>query len=813
MLQDLRYAFRALRHKPGFALTAISSIALGIGANASIFSFADGILLRPLPVPNASEVVTLRSVTPDRTAFGGGMSWPDYTDFRDQSHSFSGLVAFEAVNLGFAPDRMMQPKLKSALMVSGNFFDVLGVHPRLGRRFLAEEDRVPGRDAVVVLGYDFWASEFRADPAIIGGQIRLNGLDFTVIGVTPQEFIGMVEFTRPAFFLPAAMAPALVSSNRDLLTNRGLRAFAVKGRLKRGVSVRAATAEAARVAESLEEAYPATNRAFGAEVRTELQSRLDLSPARAVIPALMFSLVAVLLAIACANVSNLLLSRARARSREIAVRLAIGASRMRLLRQLMAESLLIALGGGGLGLILAGFFVKFASSLQIPGDVPIELSFQLDGRVLWFTVAVSATSAMLFGLGPALKSVKPDLVAALKTGEADQARKRLFGRSALVIVQVAGSVVLLVMAAQLFRGFSRQMVQGPGFRTEHVLMMSFDPSLLRYSPIQTQQFYDILRDRVRGTSGVSSVALTSVIPTGTNPQFEQVIPEGHEFPRGQESVSVWTATVDESYFETLAVPLVLGRGFRSSDGANMPLAVVVNETFARHYWSGDPIGRRLRLQGQNNPWIEVVGVTTTGKYLSVFDSPTDALYLPFRQQGRPRMTLLVRTERDPAALATPLQDVVHSLDPNMPVFGIRTLNDYFQQRSVKAGDLITGTVSSIGFLGMALALVGLYAVVAYQVAGRTREIGIRMAIGADPGRVMNMIVRHAARMSVAGVSIGLLLSLVATRALSESPFMTGPDPLVFILIPAALFLTTLLASAIPARRAARIDPLRALRQD
>jgi putative ABC transport system permease protein len=813
MLHDLRYAFRALRHKPGFALTAMSSIALGIGANASIFSFADGILLRPLPVPNASQVVTLRSVTPDRTLSGGGMSWPDYIDFRNQNHSFSGLVAFQTANLGFAADAVSQPQLRPGLLVSGNFFDVLGVEPRLGRGFRSDEDRVPGRDAVVVLSHDFWTNEFRSDGTIIGRDIRLNGLDFTVIGVAPEEFKGMVEFSRPGCFVPAAMAPALVSSNRDLLTDRGLRGFTVKGRLTRGVSVQAADTEVAQLAKSLEQANPRTNRALGAAVRTELQSRLDLSPARAVVPALMFGLVAVLLAIACANVANLMLSRARSRSREIAVRLAIGASRSRLLRQLMAESLLIALGGGGLGLFLTGFFVQFASTLQFPGDVPIDLSFRLDARVLWLTAAVSVASAILFGLGPALKSAKTDLVPALKTGEADQARNRLLGRSALVIVQVAGSVVLLVMASQLFRGFSRQLAQDPGFRRDHVLMMSFDPSLVRYSAAQTQQFYDTLRDRVRGASGVRSAGLASTIPTGTNLRYEQVIPQGYEFPRGQESASVWTTTVDENYFETLQVRLVRGRGFRASDGANAPLAAVVNETLANHYWNGDPIGKRLRLEGRNSPWIEVVGVAAAGKALSVFLPPSDALYLSFRQQGTPRMSLLVLTEGEPAALAGPLQEVVRSIDPNLPVFGVRTMNDYFEQRSVKAADLVTGTVGALGILGLALALVGLYAVVAYQVAGRTREIGIRMAIGADAPHVMKMILKQAAWMSVSGVLIGLFLSAAVVLALKESFLAMAFDPLLFTVIPAGLLLTALLAAAIPAHRAARIDPLKALRAD
>jgi macrolide transport system ATP-binding/permease protein len=813
MLQDLRYAIRALWHTPGFALTAIVSIAIGIGANASIFSFVDAILLHPLPVPHASEVVTIRSVEPGRTILGGTVSWPDYLDFRDRTRSFTGLVAFEPANFGYASNPTAQPQLRQGVLVSGNFFDVMEVSPRLGRGFRVDEDQVPGRDRVVVLSHDFWEEEFRGSSSAIGRRVRLNGLDFTIIGVAPEAFKGVVEFTRPAFYLPAAMGSALVSSNHDLLTDRGLRVFSVKGRLKPGVSLAAANAEAARLAKSLEEAYPGTNRGFEAAVRTELQSRLDLSPARATAPILLFSLVVVLLAIACANVTNLMLSRGRARAREIAVRLAVGASRFRLLRQLMVESLVIALAGGGIGLFLAQLFVEFASTLRFPGDVPIEFDFQLNARVLWFTIAVSVLSAVLFGLGPALKSVKTDLVPALKTGEADQARRRLFGRSALVVVQVAGCMLLLVLAAQLYRAIAMQMGQDPGFRTDHLLTMTFDPSLIRYTPVETRQFYDDLRDRLRGTPGVRSAALASVVPTGTNPRFEQVTPEGYQFPRGQDGASIWTCTVDENYFRTLDVPLIAGRGFRESDGPGAPLVAVVNETFARRYWRGDPVGRRLHLEGPQSPWIQVVGVTATSKQLTAFESPMGALYLPYRQHEGPRMTLLVWTAGPPEALAEPVQELVRSLAPNLPVFGVRTMQDFFEQRSVKAADLVIETVSLTGFLGLILALVGIYAVVAYQVAGRTREIGIRMAIGANSSSVLRMILKQAAWISMSGVAIGLLFSTAAVRALNQSYLAAPIGPLQFVAVPAGLLFTTFLASAIPARRAAGIDPLRALRQD
>jgi macrolide transport system ATP-binding/permease protein len=813
MLHDLRYALRALRRQPGFALTAIASIAAGVGANASVFSFVDGILLRPLPVPNPSTVVTLQSRTPGRSLFGGAMSWGDYTDFRDRSRSFAGILACQPLNVGFAVDASTQPKLKQTMLVSGNVLDVLGVTPSLGRGFRPEEDRVPGRDAVAVLSYDFWANELQSDHSIVGRSIKLNGVDFTVVGIAPKDFTGVVEFTNPAIYVPAAMGPALASANQNLLTDRSLRVFTAKGRLRRSISLAAANAESELLAQSLAATYPATNKGFGAAVLTELQARLEISPLRLLVPILLFALVATLLAIACANVANLTLARARCRTREIGVRLAIGASRLRLLRQLFAESLVIAAAGGALGLLLASSFAHYASAIRVPGDVPIELSFQLDSRAFWFTALVSAASAALFGLGPALQSVKTDLVPALKAREADQARQRLMGRSTLVVAQLAGSLVLLAVAAHLVAGFSRQLSRDPGFRRDHILTLSLDPSLLGYSAVQTGQFYDALRQHALSTPGVRSIAIASTIPTGTNPRFEQLIPEGYQFPDGQTSVAVWTSIVDEGYFETLNVPILSGRGFRTSDGSNAPQVAVVNEAFARRYLQPNPIGKRIRLQGPNTPWIEVVGLTATGKYLSIMEPATEAIYLPYRQHDSSRMTLLALTQGDPAQLARPLQDMVRSLDPNLPVFTVRTMQDYFEQRSVKAAGLVMQTVSAIGALGALLALVGLYAVVAYQVAARTREIGIRMAIGARPQQVRNMILKQGARMSLPAAAIGLILSAIILGALNNGPLSAPFDYPILLALSTGLLLTTLIASVIPAWRAARTDPLRAIRED
>jgi len=806
MLNDLRYAVRTLRQNPGFALTAIVSIALGIGATAAVFSYGEGLVLRPLTVPNPSQVVKLSSRTPSGTY--GDMSYRDYLDYRDKLQSFDGLVAYSLTPFGFAKDSKSQSQMKYGYLVSGNLFRVLGTEPQLGRGFRPEEDQAPGRDAVVVLAHDFWTNEFSSDPSVIGRRVRLNGADFTVIGVAPESFTGMDLFIRPAFYVPALMAP-----NTGLLIDRASRQFSVKGRLKTGVSIQAGSAEASALAKSLEQSYPKTNRAFGAALRTEFEARLDNDPVTPLMVAVLFAIVLVALGIACANVANLTLSRGRARAREIAVRSAIGASRGRLVRQLMAESLVIAVAGGALSLLVAQFCIDVVSKLPTAGDIPIQTDIQLDTRVFWFTLLVSLATAILFGLVPALQSTRSDLVPALKAGPSDQNRKRLLGRNALVTVQIAGAVVLLVAATQLYRGFGYLLSHSPGFRIDHRLSMSFDPTLIRYTPEQTEQFYKKLIERVQEAPGVKSATIASAIPMNNWAQ-EVVIPEGYQFPRGQESASVLASAVDDRYFQTLGISIEQGRAFQSADRADSPRVAIVNQLFAKHYLGRDPIGKRIRVNQPGAPWIQIVGVTATGKYVQMFEPPFEYLYLPFSQNPRGQMALIAEAYGDPAALAGPLRAMVRGIDANVPVFGVRTLADIVDQRAVRLMHFINGMVASIGLLGLGLALVGLYAVVAYQVARRTREIGIRMALGADRPQVMRLILKQAATMGMTGVGIGLALSLAGSRALSASVMATpGFDPVLLTLVAAGLLLTTMLAAAIPARRATQVDPMIALRQD
>jgi len=541
--------------------------------------------------------------------------------------------------------------------------------------------------------------------------------------------------------------------------------------------------------------------------------RLDRTPSYGPVVVSLFTLVGVVLSIACCNVANLMLSRGRARVREIAVRLAIGAGRARLVRQLMVENLVIAFCGGAAALLIAQFAVEFFSTLEVVGDTPVQLDINIDQRVLVFTFLVSAGSALLFGLIPALHSTKPDVIPALKAGALEQRRKRFFGRSALVVAQIAGSMVLLLAGVSAYRD-SAGLIADRGFRTDHLLTLRVDTEVVGYSSQQSQQFYRTLNERSRQLPDVQSVALTSSVPLTTTVRQEAVIPEGYQFPAGQKSVSVMSSAVDDDYFDTLAIPVLRGRHFMASDTEESPHVAIVNQAFADRYFAGNAVGKRIRIENESRPGVEIVGVTATGKYLSVAEPPTGFLYLPLSQRPEQRLTLLVHSSRDPATLTGPVRELIRSIDPNVPILGVRTMEDVFQRSTVRPMQVLVTVFGSTSLMGLVLAVVGLYAVVTYQVSRKTREIGIRMALGAERASVMRMILKHAAGMAGAGVGIGLVLSFALLNALAGGGQQQQPlNFFVLIGVTLALVATTLLAAAIPARQAVRIDPQVALRQE
>jgi predicted permease len=785
-----------------------------------MFSLADAILLRPLPVPHGSDLIVVQSQLRGE-AIGGifqysGLSYPDFKDLRDRNKSYTGLTASQYTQFGIATEKGALPQMKFGELVNGDFFRVLDVPLELGRPFRPDEDKVPGRDAVVVLGHELWRTDFASDRNVVGRTIFLNNITFTVIGVVPEQFTGSNGLVRSALFVPLAMGPRLQDDlQQSMLEKRDNRGMIVFGRLKPGVSVAQAAAEARVVSQQLAEAYPATNRTCSMVADKDVQARLKQDPLDTALMFFLLALASVVLLIACANVMNILLSRARARSREIAIRLAIGAGRGRLIRQLLTESLVIAALGGALGLLVAMAGADLFSQMRFPTDVPVVLDVRLNPRVLFFTIVASLASALVFGLAPALQSSHPDLVPALKSGKADDGkRRRLLGRNTLAIAQVAGALLLLVFATQAYRGASIVISRPAGFRTSHLLMASFNPVLARYTPERSKEFYKLLLERTRSLTGVKSAALTQVVPMLPGGDTSRLIPEGVKMPPGTEAISVMSNTVSESYFDAIKVPILQGRNFEVTDRADSRPVAIVNELFARRYYPNqNAIGKRLRLKGDKDEILEIIGVARQSKYFFLVEPPMEYLYRPLSQNPQQAMTILVETTGPSSAAAAPLREVVRSLDAGQPMYGVRTMEDVFDQRAVKTLGILTEAIGAMGLLGLILAMVGLYGLMSYSVSLRAREIGIRMAVGAGRSGVVGMVMKQGMVLAGAGVALGLILCLLASKAVTAAVGVPSFNVLFVALVTAGLVAAAALGAYAPARRAARLDPNVVLRQE
>ena len=805
---DIRYGVRMLAANPGFALVAILSLAIGIGANTSMFSLADAMLLRPLPVEHPADVV--RVVSTSQAERYGRISYPDYIDFRDHAKTFSGLVGYKNIPIGFNPNPDAPGKIMLGLAVTTNFFDVLGIRPALGRGFRADEDREP----VVIISDSVWDSQFGRDPSVIGRAVKLSKLDFTIIGVAPASFPGLDRYVHESMYVPLGTTPRFTPDEKDLLGHRERLNISAYGRLQPGRTASEAQAELEAMARNLERAYPVTNRGRGALAMPELQARMRADPDDAIQTAIFLAIAGLVLLIACANVASLLLSRARARSREIAIRLAIGASRARLLRQLLTESLLLALAGGAAGLGLALLGIQFFSTIRLPTALPLWLVAHLDLRVLAFCAGASVLSGVVFGIAPALHTLTTDLSGTLKAGDAALSgkRRRFQMRNILVVGQVAVSMLLLLIAGLLVKDFANATGFRAGFRTDHVLLLTMDPSLVGYQESQGRAFYRQLEERVSGVPGVRSVALGEHIPLGVTSSSKDVMVEGFEMPRGQQSLSILTNQVDEHYFNVMQIPVVAGRNFDRSDTQTSVPVAIVNEAMAQTYWpKRSPVGGRIQMGKQT---LQVVGIAKNIKYRDLSEHPLPFLYLPFSQQYQSLMTLHVETAVDPATLAGPVLAEIRKLEAATPVQDVQTMQHFFQEGALFGNRLITQVVTAIGLFGLLLAITGLYGVIAYSVSRRTREIGIRMAIGADPGSVARLVLQQGMKLTGIGAAIGLVLSLLASQLLASLLVGVSPrDPEVYVAVPLLLAAISLLACYVPARRAARIDPLLALRQD
>ena len=819
-LDDMRYAIRSLRRTSGLTAFVVITLALGIGMASGTFSMVDALIFRPYPVPHPGGVVTLVSTTHDNGF--DYFSYREYLDIRRQTKSYDGVIAnadMEAV--AFSAEPGATPRIKGGVMVSGNYFHVLGVEPRLGRGFREDEDQAPGRDAVVVLGPDFWKHEFASDPSVLGRTIRLNGTEFTVIGVAPETFPGMELFEHPDFFMPLAMARVFSTNRRkNFFEDRDDRELNVSARLKPGTTLLQARGELGVLAKSFEREYSKVNRTRGAAVHTQFEMRTRNNDGSWKFSVIFATLALAVLLVACTNVAGLLLSRARTRTREIAVRLALGAGRFRLVRLLLTESLILASLGGLAGVAIGYGVVEWfhtKQSIVIMTELPVALPFRIDGRVLLASFALSALSALLCGLAPALQSTRVDLVTGLKSADVDvPGRKRLWGRNVLVVAQVSASLMLLTASFLMVRGFQRSLQNGTGFAKDHLLMTSFDPRLVQYNEAQTQRFYKLLAERVREAPGVQSEALTQNVPLGMN-DFDGVafVPDGFQMPRDRENFNSTMDTVDEGYFKTMGIPILRGRGFLASDTADAPRVAVVNEQFAKHYWPGaDAVGKHIRLDDRAGTPVEIVGVAHTIKYQVTFERPMDFVYMPLAQHPVARIVLMLRTSGDPLQLVKPVKDVVRTLDPNLPMLQTRTYEDFYLNRALRGPGIATDLVSTMGAVGLLLAIAGLYGLVAYNVSRRTREIGIRMALGAASSDVLRLTMGKGIVLVGVGTAIGLAMGFALEQVMNSMLFNAGGvDIVAYAIVVPSMFLVTLLAAYVPARRASRVEPTQALRYE
>ena len=828
--QDLRYGFRVLRASPGFTAVAVLSLALGIGANTSIFSVVNAALLRPLPVtdPDRLMFVYNGSVTDPYSV----SSYPDYVDYRDKNEVFSDLLTYSSITMSARADE--QTDLLSGSIVSGNFFDALGVRAALGRTFLPEEDATPGTHPVAVISHGLWKRRFGSDGKIVGQQLMLNGYPFTIIGVAPAGFNGPEVLENNDIYVPAMMQ-ALVrpprggfsgDMNPDLLSRRGSRWMRMIGRLKPGVSTEQAQAAVTTIAAGLAQAYPQDNRNTIATLfpvnKVDPQAYTQLLS----VAGLLLAVVAIVLLIACANVANLLLARASSRRREIAVRLAMGASRSRLVRQLLTESLLLSLAGGVIGLLVALWTIDVLKSATPPSGIfSFTLDYGLDGRVLAFTFALSIATGVIFGLAPALQASRPDLVPALKdeASAATQGLRRFSLRNLLVVSQVALSLVLLIGAGLFLRSLNNAQGIDPGFNADKILDAQLNINLLRYTKARGREFYRQIIERVEALPGVESASLARVVPLSGSGRTSSFLIQGQPGPdnvsrsegTGPDSESQYTVNanvVGLKYFSTMDIPLLRGRDFSAQDNEGAPLALIVNEAFERRYFeAADALGKRVSFRGANGPWAEVIGVVGDTKYRTLGEGTRTLVYMPLAQNHETGMTLHIRTMGNPTSVASSVRHEVQALDQNLPATNLQPLSE------VLSGSLFAARMGAVllavfGGLALLLAAVGLYGVMSYAVSRRTREIGIRMALGAGTGNVLRLVLKEGMMLVGGGVVTGLLWAAAVTRVLA--PFLYGVSPLdatTFVAIPLVLALVALLANYLPARRATKVDPMEALR--
>lgn len=819
--QDIGYAFRTMRKAPAFTLVAVATLAFGIGANTAIFTLVNALFLHPIPVHDPEHLVFVYTILDQRNRGGFGnylpVSFPNGQDLGHQAKSLADLSMYINTPVSMSVDG--KADRLTAQLTSGNFFDLLGVHAELGRTFRPEEDLQPGTGPVMVLSHGEWERRFAANPDIVGKNVLLNGQGFTIIGVAPSGFQGASILFGPDLWVPLSMHDQLLAPlQKTYFNERRALLFSTIGRLKPDVDIETARSELKTIASSLEKAFPLQNKGRVLTALPLLQA--DINPnlrgtfVRA--GALLMTVVGLVLLIGCANIANLLLARAIGRKREISIRLAMGASRLRIVKQLLTESIVLAVFGGALGLGLGVLCRDFLWQFRPPFLQQTDLNLALDGRVLLFTLCTALGTGILFGLLPALQFSRPDLTVELKErvgGEAYSSGK-FWLHNSFVILEVALSCVAVVGAGLFLLSLRNAQQVDLGFDTHNLAMASFDLGSLNYEPDRIKEFDRRVQESVSAIPGVKSATLASAVPLLFPGIGRSVFPEGEEqAAANQNGVLISIASVTSGYFATMGIPIIRGQVFDTSVREDSPKVAIINEEAARRFWPGrDPLGKRVKFYGSND-WIQVIGVSRNSKYADLGEEPTPYLYLPLIQNPSSSLTLFFRSSSPPETMLSTVRSTIQTLDRSLPLTNVWPIGEVISQAlwSARCGAAL---LSIFAIIALFLCALGIYGVVGYTVNRRVREIGIRMALGAQRRNVLFMVLRQSAVVVGLGLILGIVASVVLSRFIVSLLYgITANSSLPFFAMALILALVGLLASYLPARRATAVDPIVALRYE
>ncbi len=816
LLQDIRYGARMLMKNPGFLIVAVITLALGIGANTAIFSMVDAFLLRPLPVKDPAQITVL-AFQQKQGNFLTQFSLADYRDIRDQSTGvFSDVFAYQFGLDGLSVDGKADRVMTN--YVTGNYFSSLGLKPALGRLILPSEGDVPGADPVMVLGYSYWQTRFGGDPGIIGRKVSVDGQPITIVGVAPKDFVGVYPILSVQGYLPMGMA-TIAGNPSDFMTNRQIRNVPILARLRPGTSIQQAQAALAVISQRLAQEYPETHKNLSMRAFRELEARPNPDPNHTVfvVGGLFLGLAVMVLLLACVNVANILLVRSTVREREMAIRAALGAARIRMIRQLLTESVLLALLGGVAGVLLGYWGSSALGSVNVQTDLPIHFDFGFDWRIFSFATAAALLTGIIVGIVPAVRASRGNLSAILHEGGRGVVGGKNRLRSALVVVQVAGSLMLLIIAGLFTRSLAQAQRTDLGFKPDHVLNLIMDPNEIGYNQSQTRDFYKNLLQRVRALPGVVSASTANATPMGYYNNFDSLAIEGYQPPPGQPAPASLYNTISTDYFPTMGVSLLRGRNFTEADDENGQYVAIVSEAMAKQFWlDKDPIGRQFQMTTDPKHSLVIVGVAKDIRFNGLTGPFSPMFYAPYlqHQNGNSLQTLQLRTAGAPETMIPEVEHAIESLAPQLPVFDVQTMTQALNTLNgllfYKIGAVLAAL---LGMLGLVLAIVGVYGVVSYAATQKTHEIGVRMALGAQPADILKMVFREGLLIVGVGLLVGIGGALAAGQVVGSFLTVSPRDPVTYAMVTALLLIVALSACFIPARRAMRVDPMVALRYE